>query len=160
MRTLSSKVLLLATLLMLWSGVADADLARKLRCQPFGGVSELVCPVSMIQLISAPEEYSGKTIAVIGYIAASGPNAFLFYDQRSYLVSDLNNAVRLTFPTKEGMTENLRNFVGGYYRVVGKFEAYTERLPQPSNALVTSPGRITVEKDFVVMGIPWGILPE
>lgn len=65
----------------------------RIACRAFGGISEQVCPTSIIRLISRPEDASEKVIAVQGWPKQIHDRFYLFVDQSSADSLMLENSI-------------------------------------------------------------------
>lgn len=85
-----------------------------LRCTKRGNTDQFPCPVSFINLIATPNQYSGMYVAVVGYLNANG-SRYLFPTLESAISKDLSSSLIITDPKRQDLKK-------GYYLIIGKFE--------------------------------------
>ena len=82
--------------------------------------------VSAIQLISTPEKFDGKSVAVIGYLRLESPEGLLLYlHKEDYDHVILSNA--LWVDATKDMLNNREKLALKYVRIVGTFRAGDEK---------------------------------
>ena len=75
--------------------------------------------VSLVQLLSSPEKYDGKHIAVMGFLTIGQENNVLYLGKNDYDNALLPNSVWIEL--SDGMIKNRNELTMKYVRVVGVF---------------------------------------
>lgn len=79
-----------------------------------------VCEISFYKLLATPEKYSGKYIAVIGYMAISNGRLAVYPNENSYKLAIEQDSFSIKIPMRERQV--LANkFSRHYVRIVGLF---------------------------------------
>lgn len=91
-------------------------------CTPFGGLSEAVCGISHLKLISNLDEYDGKMVDLFSVISLNvdEETIFLYPFTESREVNNVHEAVRLDSSAKTFIAERGVKS-GDWVRVVGRF---------------------------------------
>jgi len=91
-------------------------------CLPFGGLSEPVCGISYVKLISSPDDYDGKFVDFISVISLNvdEETIFLYPFTESREINNISEVVRLDSSAQKYIAER-RIKSGDWVRVVGRF---------------------------------------
>jgi len=77
--------------------------------------------VSMVQLLSNPERYNGKTVRVVGYLWIEFEGTALYFHKEDKINSLTKNGIALNLPEKSLKDE--KKLSGQYVLVEGVFDA-------------------------------------
>lgn len=96
------------------------DYGHGLKCRAYGGVSEEVCPVSIIWLIANPEKMHGKVVAVQGYLSQIEGSYYLFPSQEFARSKDILSSIRC-----RSSCDDLEIMIGKKTTFIGRFSKNT-----------------------------------
>lgn len=67
-------------------------------CRAFGGISQRVCPTSMLKLNTNPERYVGRVVAVSGFVVEEDGSYFIYPNRAFYSAGDKESACVVAGP--------------------------------------------------------------
>jgi hypothetical protein len=97
-----------------------SDPAR--RCAFDGPDDELLCTVSLVELISRPEIYDGRRVKVVGWLHLEFEGDALYLHREDYDRATMLNSLRFSAP--KSFKDRSAEFNDSYCIVMGTFIAY------------------------------------
>lgn len=115
-----------------------------------------VMPVSVIQLLAVPEDFSGRVIAVKGFLILEEENQTLYLGEDDAANAIFQNGIWVVLPGDEDLAQRYQQlFNRRYVRIIGRFETVNDE------SLVGIYGRRapTLVSIQSIEGLPYGVPP-